>query len=155
MGAPGKTPKNKRVLPKLKKGELTEYGYHLKNSSEKRERSLRKAMKNEGDLTVLRRVVVLRTYMKANPTYYKKLNKDVEFIQGVRAKNKLKGGARKVVRRRTTKTSKSKPRRSRTSRTSRNVKRKTDKPKSALKKRRSSVNKKVKQVRFTLYTRKD
>jgi len=88
-GLPGKTPKSKKVLPKLKEGLLEKYGYKLSKSFEKRKVALRKAMKNEGNVPVLRRVVVLRTYNKNEPKLFKKLNRDVEFIQEVRAKQKL------------------------------------------------------------------
>jgi len=142
-GLPGKTPKNRKVLPKLKKGELTEYGYHLKNSAEKREKSLRKAMKNEGNLEVLRRVVVLRTYMKNEPAKFKKLNKDVEYIQKIRAQNKLKGGGKRKTKTAKRKTTKRK--------TTGRKKTKTVKRKSALKRKRTfKTKRKVKKVRFRL-----
>ena len=165
MGAPGKTPKSKKVLPKLKKGELTTYGYHLKNSAEKREKSLRKAMKHEGNLEVLRRIVVLRTYLKSNPTHYKKLNKDVEYIQEVRAKDKLKGGAKRKTTKKTKKTKKTtntavKKRKTTKKMTNPAVKKrkttkKSTKPvikrKSALKKRRAyRIKRKIKKVSFRL-----
>jgi hypothetical protein len=89
-GLPGKTPANKKVLPKLKEGMLTEYGYKLANNAEKRKTSLKKAIKNEGSLPVLRRVVVLRTYDKNDPKLFSKLDKDVKFIQTLREKEKNK-----------------------------------------------------------------
>ena len=129
MGAPGKTPSSKKVLPKLKEDYLSKYGYSLSKNAIKREASLRKAMKNEGDLEVLRRVVVLRTYMKNEPSKFRKLDKDVKYIQKLRKENKenpskstSKTSTRKLVR---------SPRR-----------------KSALKK--TKTNKKVKKVRFKI-----
>ena len=89
MGASGKTPERKKVLPKLKEGYLGKYGYSLSNNYKKREASLQKAMKNEGDLEVLRHLVVLRTYMKNEPLKFSKLDKDVKYIQNIRDKNKL------------------------------------------------------------------
>lgn len=96
MRPPGKTPLNKKVLPKLKEGYLGKYGYSLSNSSTKREESLLKAMKKEGELEVLRHVVVLRTYMKNEPLKFNKLDKDVKFIQKIRDKTKIKSLLKKT-----------------------------------------------------------
>ena len=101
VGAPGKTPESKKVLPKLKEGYLGKYGYRLANNDTKRKASLHEAMKNEGDLEVLRRVVVLRTYMKNEPLKFKKLDKDVKYIQKIREKNKA--SVKKTSKKRTTK----------------------------------------------------
>jgi len=90
MSTPGKTPSNKKVLPKLKEGYLSKYGYSFSKNDTKRETSLRKAMKNEGDLEVLRRVVLLRTYMKNEPLKFQKLDKDVKYIQKLIQENKEK-----------------------------------------------------------------
>ena len=89
-GLPGKTPKSKKVLPKLKEGVLRKYGYHLNESFDKRKKALLNAMKHEGDLAVQKRVVVLRTYNKNEPRLFKKLDRDVKFIQTIRKKQKVK-----------------------------------------------------------------
>jgi len=87
-GVKGKTPSSKKVLPKLKEGLLEKYGYKMANSKEKREKALSKAMEVEGELPVLRRVVVLRTYLKNEPLKFKKLDKDVKYIQKGLSDNK-------------------------------------------------------------------
>lgn len=82
-GMPGKTPARKRVLPKLKKGELERYKYHVKDAKEQRERSIRKMIekaRRDKALKNLRHLVVLRSYNKRSP-YYKKLNSDVKYAQ--------------------------------------------------------------------------
>lgn len=85
-GAKGKS--KSRVLPKLKKGELTFYGYDLSDSFEKRKVALKKSTKRYGSLPVLRKLVVLRTYNKNQPKYYKKYDRDVKFVQELRKKIK-------------------------------------------------------------------
>ena len=63
------------------KGFLSEKGYSLKNSSEMRKKSLRRASKEKGILPVLRHLNAIRTLQKSNPENFKKLDKDVKFIQ--------------------------------------------------------------------------
>ncbi len=75
--------KKTRVLPKLKKGDLDRYKYHVKDNKETRERSIRKMIeksRRDKALKNLRHLVVLRTYNKRGP-YYKKLNSDVKYAQ--------------------------------------------------------------------------
>jgi len=79
-GLPGKTPKSKRVLPKLKKGTLSVYGYQIKKNSLARRRAILKMMRRKGGLVTLRHLVVLRSYNK-NSTLYSRLNTDVKFAQ--------------------------------------------------------------------------
>ena len=87
-GLPGKTPKSKKVLPKLKHGLLSQYGYHLNKTIAIRERAIKKAIKDEGSLPVFKHLVVLRTYYKNNPPLFKKLNRDVKYVQSLRKKTK-------------------------------------------------------------------
>ena len=87
-GAKGKTPESRKVLPKLKKRELSKYGYDLNKNINNRKTSLKKSVKNYGSLPVLRKLVVLRTYSKNEPKYYKKYDHDVKFIQELRKKEK-------------------------------------------------------------------
>jgi hypothetical protein len=126
-GAPGKTPTSKKVLPKLKHGLLTEYGYHLNEKSTKRQSAIRKAMRVEGNLPVYRRLVVLKTYRKNEPGLtYNRISSDVKYAEELFEKNKLNCGA---------------PKR-------KAVKHKTLKIKPILKKRKSVVRKRKKVVRF-------
>jgi len=80
MGAKGKTPKSRRVLPHLKKGAMEKYGYKVKANERSRRVAIGKAMKDKGGLSTIRHLVVLRTYNKNSP-YYSRLNKDVEYAQ--------------------------------------------------------------------------
>jgi hypothetical protein len=79
-GKPGKGPKL-ILMPKEDEGLLTKYGYSLKDSYEKRIKSLKKAYANENELKVLRHVNALRTLQKSNERYYNKLNKDLKWLQ--------------------------------------------------------------------------
>jgi len=85
------------IPPKLKEGLLEKYGYKLLKNAQTRERALEKAIRGEGSLLVLRRVVVLRTYQKNNPSMFRKLDKDVKYIQKVREKNSPNKVTTKVV----------------------------------------------------------
>ncbi len=79
-GKPGKGPKLIEI-PKEDIGLLGKYGYSLKESHEKRVKSLRKAIKENTGLKVLRHVNALRTLQKSNEKYYNKLDKDMKWIQ--------------------------------------------------------------------------
>ena len=99
-GLPGKTPASKKVLPKLKPGLLSQYGYHLNKPIVTRDRAIKKAINDEGSLPVLKHLVVLRTYGKHNPPLFKKLDRDVKYVQSLRKKS---GGVKKVVKKSSTK----------------------------------------------------
>lgn len=79
-GKPGKGPKL-IPIPKEDEGLLSNYGYSLKDSYEKRIIALKKANKNEDELKILRHVNALRTLQKSNERYYNKLNKDFKWLQ--------------------------------------------------------------------------
>lgn len=75
-----KTPMRKRVLPKLRKGELKAYKYRVKAPASQRRTAIRKMMKHKGALKTLRHLVVLRSYNKRSKLY-KRLDKDVKYAQ--------------------------------------------------------------------------
>ena len=79
-GAPGKGPRL-IVIPKESRGLLEKYGYNLSESFEERIKALKKAMREEKPLTVLRRVNAIRTLQKSNRTNYRKLDRDMKWIQ--------------------------------------------------------------------------
>lgn len=79
-GKPGKGPKL-IIIPKEDEGLLSQYGYSLKESYEKRIKALKKANKNENNLKILQHVNALRTLQKSNKIYYNKLNKDFKWLQ--------------------------------------------------------------------------
>ena len=60
---------------------LSKYGYSLNESHEKRVSALKKAIKDNSELKVLRHVNALRTYQKSNEKYYNKLDKDMKWLQ--------------------------------------------------------------------------
>jgi len=78
----GKKGKGKKLFNIKDSGLLREKGYSLKNSENKRHESLRKASKEKGGLKkVLQHLNAIRTLQKSNPDNYKKLDKDLKFIQ--------------------------------------------------------------------------
>ena len=85
----GKKGKGKKLFEIKDKGFLSEKGYSLKKSNNARKTSLRKASKEKGSLSVLRHLNAIRTLQKSNPENYKKLDKDVKFIQKEYNKEKI------------------------------------------------------------------
>ncbi len=80
MGKPGKGPKL-GILPKKDIGILSNYGYSLKKPHEERVKAIKRAIKHEKELSILRHINALRTLFKSNESYYNKLNKDLKWIQ--------------------------------------------------------------------------
>ena len=79
-GKPGKGPKL-ITMPESDVGLLSKYGYELKNSYEDRVKALKKAMKDNSQLKILRHINALRTLNKSNERYYNKLDKDLKWVQ--------------------------------------------------------------------------
>lgn len=79
-GKAGKGPKL-ITMPESDVGLLSKYGYSLKDSHEKRVVSLKKAIKDNSELKILRHVNAIRTLQKSNERYYNKLDKDLKWIQ--------------------------------------------------------------------------
>ncbi len=95
-GAKGRTPSKKRVLPKLKNDEFAKYGYSTKLTSSKRLSKLKRAVKELSYASVLKRIVVLRSYNKRNPKLYAKFDCDVKALQKWRkSKKSLKKSVKK------------------------------------------------------------
>jgi hypothetical protein len=71
--------------PKLIKiddsGLLKPFGYSLSISKEDRRKSLNKAIKEYGELKIIRYVNAIRTLQKSYPTIWKKLDNDVKYIE--------------------------------------------------------------------------
>lgn len=87
MGKPGKTPKSKKVLPKVEnKGFLTKYGYKESDSFAKRKKALNKAIEEYGALKVQRHIGLIRNYAKGEPKRHKLLTKDFEYVRDIRIK---------------------------------------------------------------------
>jgi len=85
MGAPGKTPKSKKVLPKVEnKGFLTECGYKENNTFNTRKGALDKAIEKYGALKVQRHIGLIRNYAKGEPERHALLTKDFEYVRSIR-----------------------------------------------------------------------
>jgi hypothetical protein len=80
QGMPGKGPQIIR-LPKEDIGILSNYGYSLKKKHEDRIKALKKAFADNPHLKILRHLNALRTLHKSNEKYYKKLDKDMKWLQ--------------------------------------------------------------------------
>ena len=80
MGKPGRGPKL-IVMPAEDVGLLSDFGYSLKKPHEERIKALKKACMKHEMLKILRHVNALRTLFKSNESYYKKLDKDMKWIQ--------------------------------------------------------------------------
>ena len=80
QGKTGKGPKL-GILPKYDIGILSDYGYSLHDSHEERVKALKKAIKHNNELKILRHVNALRTLNKSNEKNYNKLDKDLKWIQ--------------------------------------------------------------------------
>lgn len=88
MGAVGKTPKAKRVLPALgDEIHLSKYGYTTSENKEKRESSLKRASKKHGTLPILRRLNLIRNY-QADEKAKRVMSKDVKFMSRLHADSK-------------------------------------------------------------------
>lgn len=82
MGADASRGAGKTIIPvKLKKGELTKYGYHITGLQKKRRMALDMAIAEYSPISVLRKIVILRTFNKNNPKKFEKLDNDVKYIQ--------------------------------------------------------------------------
>lgn len=70
-----------RINVKLRKGDLTEFGYRLNGKLKNRREALREAINRYGSLSVLHKLVILRTFNKHREQLYEKLDKDIKWIQ--------------------------------------------------------------------------
>ena len=80
-GLPGKTIASAKVLPKLKVGKLTRYGYHADKSAKARLAALSKSVRGVGYATTIRRVVAIRNYSEHNPRLLKIYETDIKNLQ--------------------------------------------------------------------------
>ncbi len=79
-GKPGKGPKLIKIPPE-DEGILGKYGYSLKEKHEDRIKALKKAFKENDHLKILRHLNAIRTLQKSNQSYFKKLDKDMKWLQ--------------------------------------------------------------------------
>jgi len=79
------TRKNNKTLFKLKKGELTKYGYHLKSKSTTRHKALDKARKQYPYATMIRKLNALAILNKnKNKTFSNKAKADMNYLRKTR-----------------------------------------------------------------------
>lgn len=69
-----------KVIPPLRKGDLTQFGYKLSNNAQSRHIALGKAIKKYGKLSVFRKVNALVVLFKNKPHYESKLKADRNWI---------------------------------------------------------------------------
>jgi len=86
-GKPGKTLESAKVIPPLKKGELTKFGYSTHLSEKERLQSLIKAVKDLSYATVIRKINAVRTLSRNDPKLNKIYTTDIENLQKWRANN--------------------------------------------------------------------
>lgn len=79
-GKPCKGPKL-IIIPEYDVGLLSKYGYTLAENHERRVKVLKKAIKSNSKLKILRHLNALRTLLKSSPKLYNKLDKDMKWIQ--------------------------------------------------------------------------
>ncbi len=81
-GIRSKGRKTQRVLPPLKKGSLTKYGYSTKLSDEERQKALRKGLKAYGYSSVVKKLNAIKLLTKnTDPKRSKIYSKDLKYVQ--------------------------------------------------------------------------
>ena len=80
QGKSGKGPKL-GILPSYDIGILSNYGYSLHDPHDVRIKAIKKAMKHNKELKILRHINALRTLNKSITKNYNKLDKDLKWIQ--------------------------------------------------------------------------
>ena len=76
-----KTIASAKVLPKLKAGKLTRYGYHADLSAKKRLTALSKSVLGVGYVKTIRRVVAIRNYSEHDPKLLKIYETDIKNLE--------------------------------------------------------------------------
>ena len=77
----GKPGKGEKLFTITNPSLLRKYGYTTKESREKRETSLKKAMNRENPLEVLRHLNAVRTVNKSKEDVFNKMNSDMKYVQ--------------------------------------------------------------------------
>lgn len=81
VGKPGKTPPNKKTLPKPGTDiSLVKMGYSAYDPKSKRQNVLRRASKKYGYLTVLRHLNLRANYQQWNKKVYNNMREDVKYL---------------------------------------------------------------------------
>ena len=110
---PAKTVASAKVLPKLKEGKLTRYGYRADKSAKKRLAALSKSVRGVGYVKTIRRVVAIRNYSEHDPKLLKIYETDIKNLHNkYRKKSKKSSRRRRKSSRRRKKSSRRRPRKS-------------------------------------------
>jgi len=81
----GSRGKGKKVFKNLRVGSLTKHGYTLSGSRESRRRSLKKAVKEYGTSSTIKKLNVISVYNKrSHPKTSRKAKEDMEFVRTLR-----------------------------------------------------------------------
>jgi hypothetical protein len=81
LGAPGRTPLSRQVIPPLEEGELTKHGFSMSKSTTSRRKALAKSVKEDGYRTTLGRIIALQVFFKrTNPTYSRRMESDRKWL---------------------------------------------------------------------------
>jgi hypothetical protein len=79
--------RTKRVLPSLKKGSLTKYGYSVHNSAELRHKALKKALKEYGYSSLIKKLNAVKILTKnTHPSTSRIYGQDIKFLQNMNPK---------------------------------------------------------------------
>jgi hypothetical protein len=74
--------KTSRVLPQLKKGSLTKFGYYTNGSEEERHKALKKALKSYGYSSVIKKLNAIKLLTKnTKPKNSRIYGKDLKWVQ--------------------------------------------------------------------------
>ena len=77
--------KTRRVLPSLKKGSLTRYGYNVHETKEMRHKALKKALKIYGYASLVRKLNAVKLLTKnTSPSNSKIYGQDINYLQNMR-----------------------------------------------------------------------
>ena len=78
------------TLPPLKDNHfLTKHGYSLSKSFDERKKSLKKAIKENSSLSVLKHLVLVRNYSKSVKKNYDKYTKDIRIYSRFKKKKNM------------------------------------------------------------------
>ena len=81
----GSRGKGKKIFKDLRVGSLTKHGYNLSKKSSSRRTSLKKAVKEYGTSSVIKKLNVLNLYNKRkSPEIVKKVQGDMKFVRALK-----------------------------------------------------------------------
>ena len=74
--------RSRKVIPSLKKGSLTKYGYHVRDSKESRRKALNKSLKKYGYSCLIKKLNAVKILSKnASPSNSKIYAQDIRYLQ--------------------------------------------------------------------------